>query len=99
MAAGIGDGELVVGVELFAGIDGEDGRLAVMQLHAAAVGVEDIFGVDEIAMVLDEPIDTIGFAAFLIRGQGENDVALRTKALAVQPEKRLTRMASDSFMS
>ena len=89
VAAGIGGGELVVGVELLAGVDGKDGGLALVELHAAAVGVEHIFGIDEVAMVLDQPVDAIRFAAFLIGGEREDDVAIGLKAFAVQAEEGL----------
>ena len=89
MAAGVGDGELVVGVELLAGVDGEDGGFAVVQLHAAAVGVEDEFGVDQVAVVLDQPVDAVRLAALFIGGEREDDVAVRTEAFALQAEEGL----------
>jgi hypothetical protein len=55
----IRDGELVVGVELLAGVDGEDGRFAVVQLYAAAVGVENVFGINKVAVVLNQPVDPV----------------------------------------
>ena len=89
VTAGIGDGELVIRVELLARVDGEDGRFALVQLHAAAIGIEDVFGLDEIAMILNQPVDAVGLAALLVRGKREDDVAVGAKAFTMQTEKRL----------
>ena len=51
--------ELEIRVELFAGVHGDDGGLAVARVDAAAVGIEREFRIDQIAMVLEQPVDAV----------------------------------------
>ena len=44
--------------------------------YAAGIGVQRELGVDQIAMVLQQPIDAVGFAALLIGGQREDEIAV-----------------------
>ena len=45
---------------------------------AAGIVVERELGIDEIAMVLQQPIDAVGFAALFVGGQREDQVAVGT---------------------
>ena len=75
--AGVLHLELIVGVEFFARVHRNHGRLAVARVNAAAIGVEDEFGVDQIAMIPQQPFDAVGIAGFFVRGQREDNVAIR----------------------
>src|SRR5579862_3950861 len=77
VAAGIFHLELVIGVDLFASVDGHHHGLAVLRVDAAAVGIEDVFGVDQIAMIAEQPVDAIGIAALFVGGKRDDDVAIR----------------------
>ena len=57
VAARVGDFEPVVGVDFFARLQVEDRGAAVLDDDAAAVGVERELGVDERAMLLQQPLD------------------------------------------
>ena len=58
-----------------------------MQLHTAAVRVENVFGIDKVAVVLDQPVDAVRFAALLIGREREDDVAIGVEAFPVQAEE------------
>ncbi len=51
VAAAIGGRDLEIGVDLFGGLDIGDHGAAVVQLHAACVGIDDVGRIDQIAMV------------------------------------------------
>ena len=87
MAAGIGGGELEVGVELLGGVDRQEHGLAVDGGNSASVGVEHKGGVDQIAPVADEPGNAVIGAALLGGGEGEDDVAVTVVALAFQADE------------
>src|SRR5262245_26271922 len=53
---------------------------------SAATFVDHDAGVDELRMVLEEPFDTIGGTALLVRGQHHDDVAIRNVSFLLQPE-------------
>ena len=88
------------GVEdLLRGLHVERDRLAVMQLAAARIGVEDVLGVEQIAAMLEQPLDPVvsGSATFFSRSQRENVVAFRNDTFIRR--SAATHAASPFFMS
>ena len=59
VSAGIYCGELIVGVELLGSPHVEGDRLAMRQVHPAGIGVDDELRFDQVAMVLEQPVDSI----------------------------------------
>ena len=55
--------------------------LAVIEFEVAGIGVEAEFGVDQVAMVLDQPVHAVRISVFFVRGEGHDDVAVRLPAL------------------
>ena len=78
MPAGIGHRQLIVGVQLFRRIYRHELRLAMFRQDSAAVVIQHEFGINQFAIVLQQPVDAIRCAAFLVRSQRQNDVAVRT---------------------
>ena len=56
-------------------------------VKSASVGIEDELGVDQIAVILEEPVDAVGFAAFFVGGEGEDEVAVGTIVFALQADE------------
>ena len=75
MSAGIGRRQHEIAIKLFGGVHFHHQRLAMIRQHAAAIVVEHELGVDQFAMILDQPVHAIRCAAFLVRRQRENNVA------------------------
>src|SRR5450631_810377 len=68
--------ELIGQRDLFAGLDAVPDRLAVFQSDAAAL-VQCKFGIDQVAMVLEQPLDpeTVAVENFLIGLERDDDIA------------------------
>ena len=64
-----------------------DDGLALCGVDAAGVGVEDEVGVDEVGVIFEEPVDAVGFAAFFVGGEGEDEVAVGDEAFALQADE------------
>ncbi len=60
----------------------------MIRQDAAAIVVQDEFGIDQRAMILEQPIDTIGSAAFFIRGHRQDDVAARRVTFLLHSNQR-----------
>ena len=60
--------QLIIGVKFFRGIDGHHCGLALARVDAATIRVEHEFGVDQIAMVAQEPVDAVRTAGFFVGG-------------------------------
>ncbi len=82
MAAFVGDGQPVGVGHLLAGLDAVADRFAALEPDAAAL-VKGEFGVDQVAMVLQQPPNPHGICIedFLVGLQCQDDVALRPVAL------------------
>ena len=76
VAAGIQGRQLEIGVLLFAGLDVHVHRLSVLGRDAARIRIQREFGIDQVAMVLEQPVDAIRLAAFFIGGERQNQVAI-----------------------
>ena len=87
MAAGVGDGELKIGVDLFGCRDAYRDWLSFVGIDTARIGIEDKLGVDERAMIFQQPVDTVGGTAFLIRGEGEDQVAVRLVVFLLETDE------------
>ena len=88
MPARISGDELVVGVQLLGCVHHQGKRLTIVQLDFSAIMIEYELRVDQIAMVLQQPVHSIRLAAFLISSQGQNDVAIRNEALLFHANQR-----------
>ena len=84
--------EAIISEHFFAGLDAVAQRLTISQTYAAAF-VESKLSVDQITMVLDEPLDAdrVAVANLLIRLECHNDVAIGLEPLACN-ESGLRRM-------
>ena len=69
MTARIGRGQHEIAVQLFGGVHFHHHRLAMIGQHATAIVIEHELGINQVAMILDQPIHSIRCAAFLIRRQ------------------------------
>ena len=87
VAARVGGGEPEVGVEFLIGLDIHIHGLALHGGDSAGVGVEHIRGVDQIAMVLQQPVHAVRFAAFLVGGEGEDQVAVGAVVFTVEADE------------
>src|SRR5262245_53410559 len=75
------DAEILV--HLLARLHLVDQVLAFAHLTRSAF-VQRELRVDELAAVLDQPVDAVEAAAFFVRREGENEIAVRSKALLLQ---------------
>src|SRR5689334_21249429 len=75
---------------LLAGLYRANDLLSVLDEGVAAVGIDAPLGVDQIAMILDEPRDPVVSATPLLAGgECHDERALRHDVLALEPEQRL----------
>ena len=86
---GVPDLEPEVHVDLLARLDvpGED--LAVAHHRVAAVAVDHVGRVDQRAPVGQQPLDAVVVAAFLVGGEGQDDVAVERHLLALEADHGL----------
>src|SRR5476649_1951044 len=85
VAALVGDFQAEGQVDFFAGLDGHELRLALLQRGLAAVGIDGHAGVDQRPVFLEQPVHAVGVAAGLLVGRvGDDDVAPRHEALLLQ---------------
>src|ERR1035437_6622395 len=54
---------------------------------AACMGVDAELRVDEVAVLFDEPIGAVGGAAFLIGGEGEDEIARGLEVFALHTQE------------
>jgi hypothetical protein len=87
VAATVDGGDLEVGVDLLGRFDVGDHGAAVLEFDAAGVGVDDVGRVDEVAVMLDEPLGSVELAALFIGGEGKEDVAPGLESLAMNLQK------------
>jgi hypothetical protein len=84
VAAAIFDIELIAQRDLLADLDAVPDRLAVLQSDAAAL-IQREFRIDQVAVILDQPLDAelIAIEDLLVGLERNNDVALRLVALVL----------------
>jgi hypothetical protein len=87
MPALVGDFELITQIDLFGSLHGQVDGLAVLDVAAAGIGVHAKLSVDQVAMLLDEPIHTVGRAAFLVGGKGEDEIARGFELFALDAQE------------
>ena len=87
VSAVVGDFQLETEVDLFGGLHGHVDGLAVLDVAAAGIGIDAELGVDEVAMLFDEPIDAVGRAAFLVGGEGEDEIAGGLEVFALHAQE------------
>ena len=88
VAALVGDGELVVAIHLLGGAEPEHGRHALLAAYRVAVGIDHELRIDQVAVVLDEPVRAVAAAALLVGGEREDDVAVGLVALLLHAQQR-----------
>src|SRR6185369_209277 len=71
--------------------------LAILESAAAGIAIDRVFGVDEVAPMLDQPFDPVIVAALLVGGKREDQVAigpviLLFKADEVGQQQRIVRL-------
>src|ERR1700739_2897702 len=84
MTAWIRYAQLKIGVKFFARLHVDVHRLSLYRGYSSRVGVEYELGVDQIAMVLQQPIDAVRFSTLFISGQRENKIAIRAVLLLMK---------------
>ena len=57
--AGIFHLKLIIGIELFRGVDRHHHRLAIARVDATAIGIQNECRVDEVAMIAQQPVDAV----------------------------------------
>ena len=81
VAAGIGDFDLERTVSLFRGLHAEIERSTLAaDGRAGSIAVDTESGIDQVAMIANQPLDAIIWASLFIRGQGQNEVPRGAKA-------------------
>src|SRR5947209_1753046 len=88
MPAGIDDLECKVGKGLLRGADLHCDGLSIAAVHTARVYVQGEFGVDQIAMILKKPPDSVGGSSFFIGGEGDNQIAGGPVAFLAESDQR-----------
>ncbi len=91
VSAGVGGRDLVVGVDLLGGFDvGADRRASVVEARRRLRSglVTQAASTRSRRCCSDEPGGAVEFAAFLVCGEGEEEVAMGLIALAVQAQER-----------
>ena len=86
MSAGILRLEAKVLIDFLARLDFVDQILAGLHLTRAAL-VDGQSGIDEMAMGFHQPFDTVEVAAFLVGGQGQNQISIGFEAFLLQPDQ------------
>ena len=76
VAARIGRGQHEIAIEFFGGVHFHHHWFAVIGEDAAAIVVEHELGIDQFAMVFDQPVDSVRRAALFIGRHREDDVAV-----------------------
>jgi hypothetical protein len=79
MPAGIDDLEFEAQEDLLRRIHHQCDRLVVLQESTAAVGIDAIFGIDQVAMLRHEPVDAVCRTTLFVGGQSQDQVARRTE--------------------
>ncbi len=58
--------------------------MVALSFEFAAVEVDAVCGVDPVAVLLDQPVDAIVASAFFVRGEGQNQIAIRYQVFLFQ---------------
>ena len=99
VSAAVGDFELEAEEDLLRGLHRQVEALAVLDVAAAGIGIHAELRVDQIAMLLDQPIDPVGVPP------SSSEVSARIRSRAgwkfsrFMRRKAATRVASSPFMS
>ena len=86
--ARIGHFELVIGVQFFGRVDGHHRGPSRARVNSAAVGVERELRVNQIAMIAQQPFDTVRATGFFVGRERQNDVPVGMKILFAQTNER-----------
>ena len=84
MAARVGGQYLVIPIQLLGRHDLHGQRLAVIGDDAARFRVQRVLGIDEVSMILQEPIHPVRRAALFVGRERQDDVAIRNEPLLLQ---------------
>ena len=88
-----------VDIIFFAGLHAEQKALAFLGFKVAGVSVDAVFGINQIALVRDEPLYAVGCAAFFVRGQGDDQSRAGVQPSFLRRRKLATSSVSPCLMS
>ena len=66
-----------IAIQFFGRIHVHENGLAVIHQDAATIVIEHELGINQFAVILEQPVDAVRSPAFFIRRHGKNDVAAR----------------------
>src|ERR1700722_2498778 len=89
MSAWIRRRNSIVGIQLFSSFNPHADSVALLQFGPTRIWIDHELSVDQLTMIFEKPVDAIRLSSFFISGQRKNDVAIRHKPLAPQPDKTL----------
>ena len=87
MSAGIGNRHLEIGIHLFCRFNGDQQCLAIIDIDATGVRVQNEIRIYEVAVILEQPVDAVRVATLLIGSQRKNNVAVRLVAFFPQADE------------
>src|SRR5262249_28977933 len=76
-----------VNVVLLARLQTQKQAFAILGFEVAGVSIDAVFRVDQIAVVLNQPLHTVGLPAFFVGGEGQNQIAGGNPAFLLEPQK------------
>ena len=95
--ARVGHLEMEILIHLLAGLHFVRQVLALADVAAAAF-VERELRIDQVLVVLDQPLGAVEIAAFLVRGQRQDQIAIRCEAFFLQPDQVGDEMRRHRFV-
>ncbi len=87
VASGIFHLDLKIGVDFLAGLHSAIDFLALVAHEIAAIEIYAVFGVNPIAMMLEQPFDAVEVPSFFIGGEREDQIAVRREARLFHADK------------
>src|SRR5581483_1789249 len=76
-----------INVVFFTGLQAQQQAFALLGLKIASVSIDAVFGVNQITMVLDKPLNAIGVAALFVRRKSKDKVAVGNEAFFLQAKE------------
>src|ERR1039458_8555595 len=88
MATRILNSELEIGIQLLSGFHLDVDRLSLLGQDAAGIGIQNEASLDQIAVVLQQPVDAVERPTLFISGESKDDIAIRMEAFPLEPDQR-----------
>src|SRR5215472_13319208 len=76
-----------VNVVLLARLHAQKQALAVLGFEIAGISIDAIFGVDQIAMILNKPLHAVGLPTFFVGSERQNQIAGGNPAFFFETQK------------